>query len=80
MKKTLRITAYYRCKINGAYISLSKLALLNSIIAQAQAHYMDVFVFGISSWFASQRLILKKQSLRILLAMVQLEQKLFVNF
>lgn len=44
----------------GAYILLSKLALLNSIIAQAQACYMDVFVFGISSWFASQRLILNQ--------------------
>lgn len=44
----------------GTYISLSKLALLNAIIAQAQAHYMDVFVFGISSWFASQRLILNQ--------------------
>lgn len=44
----------------GAYISLAKLALLNAIIAQAQAHYMDVFVFGISSWFSSQRLVLNQ--------------------
>lgn len=44
----------------GAYILLSKLALLNSIIAQAQAHYIDVLVFGISSWFASQKLILNQ--------------------
>ena len=44
----------------GSYISLAKLALLNAIISQAQAHYMDVFVFGISSWFASQRFILNQ--------------------
>ena len=44
----------------GAYISLAKLSLLNSIIAHAQAHYMDVLVFGISSWFSSQRLILNQ--------------------